>query len=224
MTTAVYYKALRPDGTDFATGTTRPALGQWMPLITGELIMCRRGYHVSDAVAETLAGGSWPCLLARVEIPPGDWERSGHKFVVPTYRVVEWLPAHQALGPNGQEVAALIARAQRLTAPQFQRLGEAAAWRVAGDAATHAARDAAQDAARDAARDAAGSAAGVAVWDATRDAAWDVVRDVVGAAAQDVVRPVRSAALALVVRDLVPPATFDALYGPWAWALTGGKL
>ena len=144
MTTAVYYKALRPDGTDFATGTTRPALGQWMPLITGELIMCRRGYHVSDAVAETLAGGSWPCLLARVEIPEGDWEQQGHKLAVSTYRVVEWLPAHQALGPNGQEVAALIERARLLTAPELQRLAASlAAPHVASPAAYHVASPAA---------------------------------------------------------------------------------
>ena len=34
-----YYKALRPDGTDFATGTTKPRKGSWMPRIEGELVM-----------------------------------------------------------------------------------------------------------------------------------------------------------------------------------------
>ncbi|MCC7253268.1 MAG: hypothetical protein IT540_15515, partial [Hyphomicrobium sp.] len=52
-----YYKALRPDGTDFATGTTKPRKGRWMPRIKGKLIMCERGYHIADAVAETLIGG-----------------------------------------------------------------------------------------------------------------------------------------------------------------------
>ena len=153
MTT--YYKALRPDGTDFATGTTRPRKGQWMPRIDGGLIMCERGYHVSDAVAETLIGGSWPCKLARVEIPDGEWDRQGHNLVVPTYRVVEWLPAWQALGPNGKNIAALIERAKRLTDTDVQRLY--AARGAARVAAWYAARGAARDAARGAARGAAGA-------------------------------------------------------------------
>ena len=33
MTT--YYKATRLDGTDFATGTTYPVVGEWMPRIDG---------------------------------------------------------------------------------------------------------------------------------------------------------------------------------------------
>ena len=202
--TAVYYKALRPDGTDFATGTTRPVLGQWMPPITGELALCRRGYHVSDAVAETLIGGSWPCLLARVEIPEGDWEHREHKLVVSTYRITEWLPAHQALGPNGQEVAALIERARLLTAPELQRLDEAATWY----ATWYAAGDATWGAARDAARRAAWDAAWYAAMDTARDAAWGATR-----------RAARYAALALIVRDLIPPAEFDVLYGTWAQAI-----
>ena len=36
------------DGTDFATGTTRLVVGEWMPQIEGEPILCERGYHVSD--------------------------------------------------------------------------------------------------------------------------------------------------------------------------------
>ena len=148
-----YYKALLPDGTDFATGTTKPRKGRWMPRIKGKLVMCERGYHVSDAVAETLIGGAWPCKLARVEVPEGDWEREGHKLVVPTYRVVEWLPAWQALGPNGEDVAALIARAQRLTPDEIERLSAAesaarsAAWWAAWWAAESAARSAAESAA-----------------------------------------------------------------------------
>ena len=168
MTTC--YKALRPDGTDFATGTTKPRKGRWLPRIDGDLIMCQRGYHVSDAVAETLIGGSWPCKLARVEIPDGEWERQGHKLVVPTYRVVEWLPAWQALGPNGEDIAALIERAKRLTDTEAQRLY----------AARSAAEDAAEDAAWSAAWSAAVSAAGQAAGDAAEYAAGAlVVRDLI---------------------------------------------
>ena len=185
MTT--YYKALRPDGTDFATGTTKPRKGSWMPRIDGELIMCDRGYHVSDAPAETLIGGRWPCKLARVEIPEGEWEREGHKFLVPTYRVVEWLPAWQALGPNGEAVVALIKRAERMT------LEEAEALAIAREAAWQAAREAA--------------------WEAAWQAAWRAARRAALEAAR---RAAREAALALSVRGLISPEHFDTLYGPWA--------
>ena len=207
-----YYKALRPDGTDFATGTTKPRKGRWMPRIEGDLVMCRRGYHVADAPAETLVGGSWPCKLARVEIPGGEWEREGHKLVVPTYRVVEWLPSWQALGPNGQEVVALIVRAGRLTADELRSLAAAgdaaagaarmAAWGVVWDAA----RDAARIAARIAAVDAVGYAVGCAVGCAVEDAVWNAVEDVV---------------FALLARDLITTEQFETLYGPWRKALEG---
>ena len=187
-----YYKALRPDGTDFATGTTKPRKGRWMPRIDGELIMCERGYHVSDAPGETLIGGRWPCKLARVEIPDGEWERQDHKVLVPTYRVVEWLPAWQALGPNGEAVVALIGRARRMTTEERKALAQvrtATAWTTACGAAWGAAMGAAWGAARDAA---CGAACGAA-----RDAAC-------------------GAAMALVVRDLISREHFNILYGPWA--------
>ena len=164
MTT--YYKALRPDGTDFATGTTKPRKGRWMPRIDGELVMCEHGYHVSDAVAETLVGGSWPCKLARVEIPDGEWQHVGHKLLVPTYRVIEWLPAWQALGSNGEEVAAHIERCKRITVEEVQRLFRA------GDAARAAAWDAAGDAARAAAR---AAAVGLVVRDVIATEQFDVL-------------------------------------------------
>ena len=142
-----YFKATRPDGTDFATGTTRPVLGKWMPRIEGRLELCERGYHVSDAVAETLIGGSWPCRLFEVEIAedvPAE-HIEGHKRVVHTYRPIRELPAWQALGPNGESVAALIDRARALTPDEAGRLFRA--WNAAGDAAWDAARDAAEYAA-----------------------------------------------------------------------------
>lgn len=207
-----YYKALRPNGTDFATGTTRPRKGRWMPRIEGELIMCEWGYHVSDAVGETLIGGSWPCKLARVEIPKGEWQREGHKLVVPTYRVVEWLPAWQALGPNGEAVAAMIERAGKLTADEVQRLD--AAMKTAGRAAWRRAMDitrvAAWAAASGAARGAAGGAAEEAAWWASR---WWASRAAEMEGARDAAR---RAAWALVVRDLLTTKQFDILYGPWA--------
>ena len=193
-----YYKALRPDGTDFATGATKPRKGRWMPRIEGELVICERGYHVSTEVAETLIGGSWPCKLAKVEIPEGEWQQEKYKLVVPTYRVVEWLPAWQALGPNGEVVAALIERAKNLTPSEIERL---AAARVA---AVVAAVVAAQTAAVVAARYAAVVAAQMAAWVAARYAAGVAARYAAGVAA-----------VALVVRDLISEEHFNTLYGPW---------
>ena len=207
---ASYYKAVRPDGTDFATGKTRPVVGEWMPRIKGRLVLCERGYHVSDAPAETLTGGSWPCRLFEVEIegdaPPRHID--GHKRVVHTYRPVRELPAWQALGPNGEAVAALIERAGRLTKEEAERLSAAprAAWdaaRVALEAAWGAARGAAWGAA----------------WGAARYAAWCAARY----AARGAWEAAWGAALALVCRDLITPEQFDLLYGPWAGVMEGGR-
>ena len=191
-----YYKALRPDGTDFATGATKPRKGRWMPRIEGELVMCRRGYHVSTVVAQALIGGSWPCKLARVEIPEGEWEREMHKLVVPTYRVIEWLPAWQALGPNGEAVAALIERAKNLTDDERRLVSS-----------VDSARSAALDAAFNAAVNAVVYEASVC-GDGCRAAAAYAAVDAVGYEAID-------AAWALVVRDLISEEYFNALYGPW---------
>ena len=188
--TTVYYKAVRPDGTDFATGTTRPVVGEWMPRIEGKLVLCARGYHVSDEPGETLIGGSWPCRLFEVEIdevvPYGNVDE--HKSVVHTYRPIRELPAWMALGPNGEKVAAIIERVRVLT-PDEQRALLHAQY---GDPARDAARDAAWYAAWYAARDAAWYAAWYAAMDAARDAT-----------------------LATITRDLITQEQFDTLYKPW---------
>src|SRR5690606_11846655 len=108
-------------------------------------------------------------------------------------------PAHEALGPQGEEVAALIERAKRLTSEEIEGLVRDAAWDVAWDAAWATARHAARGAAWDAAWDAAWAAA----WVAALDAAWDAA----GAAA--------GASLALLTRDLISEQHFEVLYGPW---------
>lgn len=207
-----YFKATRPDGTDFATGTTRPVRGKWMTRIKGRLELCKHGYHVSDAVAETLIGGSWPCRLFEVEIAedvPAE-HIEGHKRVVHTYRPIRELPAWQALGPNGESVAALIDRAGTLTPEEVERV--VAVWVAAVDAAVDVAGTAARGAARDAARVAAGTVAGTAAGTAARVAARGAARDATGNAAW---YAARYAAIALVVRDLITPEQFNTLYCSW---------
>jgi hypothetical protein len=112
----------------------------------------------------------------------------------------EATPDSAAFGPNGDAVAAVITRAQRLTPDEVEAL--AAAWRVVrvdawvitGSAARAAGRSAALDAARSAAWRAV-PAAPVDAVDAA-DAAWCAVS-------------------AEVVRDLITPEQYEALAGPW---------
>jgi hypothetical protein len=204
-----FYKCTRPDGTDFQTGTVDYAGA----LETGEVLahpakMVRNepATYFSVSITPTdCTGMEWPCRLFEVE-PVGrvlTHDRLPSKRCCSRLRVVAELPPHEALGPQGEAVAALIDRAGRFTADEVERLAAAwaAAWVAVRDAARAAGRAAAGDAAwaaaraagRAAARDAAGAAAGAAVWAAAGDAAW-----------------------ALLVRDLITAEHFNTLYGPWA--------
>ena len=162
-----YYKCVRPDGTDFHTGRIDYAAA----LASGEIIEHRAtmirddpSTYLSVSIHPTnCTGMRWPCRLFRVE-PVGRTLTASindSKRACSALRVVEELPAHQALGPQGEQVAAVIERAGRLTAEEVRRL----------DAAWNAAWNAAQDAARDAARNAARNAA----WDAAWNAAWNAL-------------------------------------------------
>ena len=157
--TTTYFKAVRPDGTDFHTGTVQwaPPEGHWYgpEWIVRHPTAAKVGGHASEylsvsTVATDCTGLAWPCRLLTVEaigdvtIPsPSDLpsKRAGVAF-----RVTGELPAHEALGPQGEAAAALIDRARRLTADELDSL--AAAWDAAGAAAWDAAGAAARDAAR----------------------------------------------------------------------------
>ena len=205
-----WWKATRPDGTDFYTGTVDYAAalasGEPTPALSGEGGFPGEGWYHLATVPTECVGMLWPCRLFEVE-PVGDQvvnSEHPHKVGCSSVRVVREVDGHIALGPQGADVVALIARARALTGDDVKRLGTAwdaawdAAWRAARDAAWVAALDAARSAAQDAALDAARSAAG----GAARDAAWD-------------------AALALVSRDLIghrpgwDQAVYDLLTGPW---------
>ena len=159
------YKATRPDGTDFRTGIVNYAEA----LKTGEVLKhpAKRkrndpSTYFSVSISPTdCTGMRWPCRLFRVE-PVGRAiknDRLENKRCCSSLRVVEELPAHEALGPQGEEIAALIERCRTLTYDEAQELR--AAW----------------DAARGAARDAARGAAWRAAWDAAWGAAWGAARD-----------------------------------------------
>jgi hypothetical protein len=199
-----YYKATQPDGRDFHTGTIDYAAA----LASGEIIRHPAPKRVRDDAGTYLSvsvapadctGMEWPCRLFRVE-PVGRAIKAlnlPNKRCVSALRVVEELPAWQALGPNGDEVARLLASFRAVAREQAVRLAPAR------DAAWAPAWDAARAAALDAPRAAAWAAARAAAWAAARDAAWAA-----GAAAG-------AAARALVVRDLITPEQFDAESEPW---------
>ena len=198
MTT--YYKAVRPDGTDFRTGTVQwapPAghVGEWLVRHpTASEIGNHPSRYLSVASVPTdCTGMKWPCRLLEVEAV-GEVTTPNralpHKRAGVAFRVLRELPATMALGPQGEHVAALIGSIRAITGSAAERL--ALAW----DATSDAARAAAWDATRDAARDAA--------WAAARDAAWAAARD---------------AAWALLVRDLITTEDYDALTRPWRTAI-----
>ena len=167
--TATFFKAVRPDGGSFHDPTFRwlpedgviPE-GGWLvehPAPAGR-IGKSSGASASDylslaSVPTDCTGFRWPCRLLEVEPVGRACLDTFHdsKRRVRAARVLRELDPRLALGPQGEQVAALIERAGRLTPDEKRRLG--AAWAAAWDAAWGAARDAALGAARAATRDAA---------------------------------------------------------------------
>ena len=207
---STYFKAVRPDGTDFRTGTIdyAAALGGepvTLPVVPDPECCTSNVLHASTVPAETLLGGSWPCRLFEVTGTPVAEEGQKRGFF--SLVVVREVDAHQALGPQGEQVAALIGRVGKLT------VGEAEKLVATREAALDSAREAALASAREAAWDAARVAAMVAAWAAARGAAmaaaWEPAREASRGAAW-------VAALALVVRDLISKEQYNLLTGPWA--------
>lgn len=209
-----FWKATRPDGTDFYSGTTRYIPGEIvhhpLPDLSGGA-----GRYLSIADTPTQCYGmKWPCRLFEVE-PVGEHRRvdeMSHKVACKAVHVIREVDATISLGPQGSEVVALIERASQLTGEEIRSLEDA--WDAARDAEWDAARGAAWDAARDAAWDAAFHAARDAAWDAARDATWNATWNAAWDAASDAV-------WALFVRDLISDDGFtqnhyDLLTRPWA--------
>lgn len=148
----LYFKATRPDGTDFRTG----AIDYGAALLSGgvvrhpaaKLVLDDASTYLSVSVSEAdCTGMSWPCRLFRVE-PVGRVSMAADlpsKRCASALRVVEELPAWRSLGPNGDQVARLVESCRSITREQADglRAAGAAAWAAAGDAAGDAARDAA---------------------------------------------------------------------------------
>ena len=217
----IYYKATRPDGKSFHDGKTAWAVGETVKIKRKDrkADLCGVGIlHASDAPGETLIGGRWPCRLFEVEGKPVAQE--DHKFGFHELTVIRELPAWQALGPNGEAVAALIERARTITPEQAERLRAAryaardaaryAAWSAAWNAARYAATDATWDAARYAARNAAWYAARHAARHAARDAAADAAADAARSAARYAAWSAAWNAARHAARDAAADAARDA--------------
>ena len=226
---STYFKAVREDGTSFFDLSFR-----WLPeghssgdpipenwtvrhpsslALPADDVARKASDYLSVSVSATeCTGMKWPCRLLQVEPASeaiGATPGLPSKRVAVSFRVVKELPATEALGPQGAEVAALIEAVRGLTAGEVNVLG--AALDVAWGCASLAARDAARDAAWRAARDAAWRAA----WDAARDAARDAAQDAAWAAAWGCVSlAARDAVEALIVRDLISREHYDALTSP----------
>ena len=173
------YKAVRPDGTDFRTGKTDYLAGGVIthPKAGPNSSRTDATFYFSVSTSKTdCTGFSWPARLLEVEAVGDVWtphpEDMPNKRAVVALRVVRELPAVELLGPQGENLLALVARCRALTYGEARKLG--AAWGAAWGAA-RGARDAAWGAARDAAWGAA--------WDAARDAARALLsRDLIGQA------------------------------------------
>ena len=220
----VFYKCTRPDGTDFYTGTVDYAAalasGEPLPELPGDVAFPGPGWYHLATVPTECVGMGWPCRLFEVQ-PVGSVHTDTdhpHKIGTTSVRVLREVDAHLALGPQGEQVAALIGRCRSLTGDELDRLY------AARDAVRVAARVAARVATWDAARVAVRVAAQDAVWDTVRVAAWDAARVAAQDAVWDTVAAwdaVRDAALGLLCRDLIgqhpgwDQGAYDRLTGPW---------
>ncbi len=220
MTT--YYKAVRPDGTDFHTGTVRwlPPVGDPMPgvgmVVTHPTSRKRAdggadGYLSVATVATECTGMRWPCRLAVVEptraaVWTPDPDKLPSRRASWQWRVVDEIDAHHVLGPQGEHVAALIERASRLTDDEVRRLS--AAWAAVRGTALVGASVSAWAAVRGTAWVGASAAARAAASAAARADAREASRGTARAAAS-------AAARTLAVRDLIDTEHYGALTLPW---------
>ena len=230
MTT--YWKAVRPDGTDFHTGTVQwapPAghVGEWLVRHPTAAVIGDRasGYLSVASVPTDCTGMEWPCRLLEVaavgDVTTPNWALP-HKRAGVAFRVLREVPATEALGPQGEHVAALLSSIPDIPRTTTERvaLARRAAWDAAWNAAWDAAWNAARYAARDAAREAARAATRAATWDAMRDAARDAAWDAAWNAAWNAARnAARAATWALLVRDIITTEHYDTLTRPWRVAI-----
>jgi hypothetical protein len=201
-----YYKATRPDGTDFRTGKidygrmlgTSVGIKHPNP---GTLNSSEAGGYFSVSTVPTdCTSFQWPALLFEVEIVGESWKpdssklpnkRAGHELLV-----IAKLPAWQLFGPRGESIVAIIDARARLTTKQVNRLIAArddkfwTAWDELWSVAS-------------------GGRAGRAGLRAARDALCGRLYDWSGDDAA------YGAALAVLFQDIITPQVYRDITAPW---------
>ena len=135
-----YWKAVRPDGTDFWTGTVR-----WLPKTPlkrphtvrhpSSTCAVREDHSTSLAVSTdptNLTGALWPMRLCRVEQVEDIIITDAYERQSVAWRVVEEVDPSIRFGPQGPHVAALIARAGVITGDEVEKFNAACSGRRSG--------------------------------------------------------------------------------------------
>lgn len=228
MSDLIYYKAVSPDGTSFHDPSFR-----WVPKagpVEGIVVIHPNPHddHPSGWLsAATVPTGCTGMVWDPTSDPPMRLLEltsvNGYPITAPLWNlpnkraasawlVVRELPATDALGPQGVEVAAILDRVSRLTDGETRKLTaarEAAAAHAAWFAAWFVAKDAAQNAAR------------IAAWNAVRKAVWNTSLSTVRTTAWDAAwDAAMDAARATLTRDLITPEQYDTLMTPWREVIT----
>ena len=131
-----YYKAVRPDGTSFHDRSFRwlpesgPVEGHTVTHPTASTVGEHASSYLSVSVTPTdCTGMRWPCRLFEVmpagEVVTPEPDSFPNKRAAVAWQIVRELPATDALGPQGVQVAALTERADRLTDVEARRLVDA---------------------------------------------------------------------------------------------------
>lgn len=222
---ATYFKAVRPDGTDFRTGKVRwlpedgviPE-GGWLvkhPTSTGISSWSTAKEYLSvSTFATDCTCAEWPCRLLAVEsvgrVVTPEASLLPNKRAAVVWRVVRELPATDSLGPQGEQVAGLIEQFGRMTVAQlaqFEALTfehfRSAPVTVVGDAEFQDLWNASRRRSRDAAGEAVGKALAAVTsysWALDGPGEWKMRE---------------AAVVAVLMRDLIHAETFNALVAPW---------
>jgi len=186
-----WYKATRPDGTDYHTGTIHYEPGKRVrPAKSSKRVLCGPGVlHASTSPEKAVSyNARWPWRLFEVEGRPfltDDYDP--HKAGFKQLCVVKEVPPYLAFGPNGKLAMRVISKVVELDAQQIRDLAasRAALWAALRDVSRPALWAALRDALRPVSWDALWDASRAALrdvsWDASRAAVWDVLRAVVTA-------------------------------------------
>lgn len=220
-----YYKAVRPNGGSFHDPEFRwlpEGWGSGDPIPMGWVVEhpnpgeriekdsgARANEYLSVATVPTdCTGFEWPCVLLEVQAVGRACLDSYYpnKRRVRGARIIRELPAHEAFGPQGAEVVAILYRAVRLTTDEVEKLSDAQ-WSNQGSV-LYAARNAEWRAGASS-REAARTASRKVVQNTVGDAAWPFVRDAI---------------FATLNRDLIGSEQHELLMAPWRAVIGDGLL